>query len=79
MNSTEFSVLPPHFNFPLLDGSGGGGGGGGGGGMVISAVEREINNAVSNLIVGGHLMSPQKFQILANCFASIFYHYDYLD
>merc|ERR1740124_2026314 len=47
--------------------------------MVISAVEREIKNAVSNLIVGGHRMSSQTLQILTNCFSSICYHYNYLD
>ena len=47
--------------------------------MVTSAVEIGINNAVSNLIVGGSRMSPQTFKIMTNCFASICYHYDYLD
>ena len=72
VNSTDFAVSPPYFNFPVEDGSEEGG-------MVTSAVEIEIKNAVSNLIVGGSQMSPQTFKIMTTCFASVCYHYHYLD
>ena len=72
VNSVEFAVSPPYFNFPEANGTDGGGTG-------IATIEEDIKHSISSLILGGRNMSPQTFSLLTFCYASICYHYDYLD
>ena len=69
MTDVEFAVSPPYFNLPEADGGGSG----------TSAIEEDIKHSISSLILGGRYMSPQTFQLLIICYASICYHYGYLD
>ena len=68
VNSVEFAVSPPYFKFPAVDE-----------GEGNSSIEDDIKNAITSLVPGGRRMSSQTFKLLTYCYASIAYHYDYLD
>ena len=72
VNSVEFTVSPPYFNFPETNDADGRGTG-------TSTIEEDIKHAISSLILRGRNMSPQTFQLLTSCYASICYHYEHLD
>ena len=63
VNSPEFGVSPPYFDFNATD----------------SEMEKEITSAMHELIVGGSRMCPQMSHLVNMAYASICYHHSFLD
>ena len=63
VNSPEFGVSPPYFEFNDTD----------------TIIEEEIKAAIGNLIVGNRRIYPQILHLVKMSYASIYYHHRYLD
>jgi len=63
VNSPEFGVSPPYFEFDDTD----------------TIIEEEIKAVIGNLIVGSRSMCPQMLHLVKMSYASIYYHHMYLD
>ena len=70
VNSTEFAVSPPYFEFPVADGVLGGG---------ESEAERAIKYAINELTIGSARLETQTFLLIMSCYASVCFHYAFID